>query len=126
MGKQHRDRYFKYGSIWTEVFERDNYRCVICNKREDLTIDHIISIKRGGKTTYNNLRVLCRSCNTKEGHKQRDLDPKLDKVRIYMTNWRKRNPDYFTIKSREFVDTHPGYHTKDSNEYRRLYRQAII
>ncbi|MBO4856796.1 MAG: HNH endonuclease [Bacilli bacterium] len=35
---------------------------------ENLEIDHIIPIARGGKTTPDNLQVLCHDCNKKKGH----------------------------------------------------------
>lgn len=50
---------------------RDNYTCQICGKympdEVGLHIDHIISIKNGGKSTPSNLRVLCSKCNGRKG-----------------------------------------------------------
>lgn len=48
-----------------EIMERDNYTCQICGSIEDLTIDHILPRTLGGKNIKENLRVLCRSCNSK-------------------------------------------------------------
>lgn len=52
---------------------RDNYTCQICGKympdEVGLHIDHIISIKNGGKSVPENLRVLCSKCNGKKGGK---------------------------------------------------------
>lgn len=45
------------------VFKRDGYRCVYCGAKEDLQIDHIISVYRGGKNKICNLQTLCGSCN---------------------------------------------------------------
>ena len=39
--------------------------CVFCGAQEDLTVDHIIPKMVGGSDELNNLRVLCRSCNSK-------------------------------------------------------------
>jgi len=52
------------------VIDRDGLHCVFCD--EDLTdkeihLDHIIPESRGGPTTYNNLQVTCRKCNTSKG-----------------------------------------------------------
>jgi len=51
-------------SLAAEVFERDK-RCVRCNSETDLTIDHIFPRNIGGTNVKDNLRVLCRSCNSK-------------------------------------------------------------
>ena len=52
---------------------RDNYSCQICNKympdEVGLHIDHIIPICKGGKSTPDNLRVLCSKCNSSKGSK---------------------------------------------------------
>ena len=37
---------------------------------DDLTLDHVLEISRGGSVTdRSNLRVLCRSCNTRKRHR---------------------------------------------------------
>ena len=33
---------------------------------EDLSLDHIISVAKGGPTTAGNLQVLCKPCNVKK------------------------------------------------------------
>lgn len=46
------------------IFEKDNYRCRNCKRHtDDLEIDHIIPIAKGGKSEYNNLQTLCKRCN---------------------------------------------------------------
>lgn len=48
------------------IYERDGYKCQICGKGKDqdfLEIDHIKPISKGGKSTYDNLQTLCRTCN---------------------------------------------------------------
>lgn len=49
------------------VFERDEFRCVLCSTTEDLTLDHIHPWSKGGPDTEENLRVLCRPCNSSKG-----------------------------------------------------------
>lgn len=50
------------------VYKRDGFQCVKCGGN-DLTIDHIIPIAKGGTNADNNLQTLCRSCNSKKGVK---------------------------------------------------------
>ena len=46
------------------IYEKDNYRCRKCKRHtDDLEIDHIIPIAKGGKSEYNNLQTLCKRCN---------------------------------------------------------------
>ena len=51
------------------VFKRDRYTCVYCgsNRRQDLTIDHLIPQSKGGKNTWDNLVTSCKGCNNKKG-----------------------------------------------------------
>ena len=50
---------------WT-VWERDNFTCK-CGSRKFLSVDHIIPESQGGTLELDNLRTLCRSCNSKKG-----------------------------------------------------------
>jgi hypothetical protein len=51
------------------VFNRDDFRCVLCGadaatERDiKLHVDHIMPVSKGGKTVMNNLRTLCSRCN---------------------------------------------------------------
>lgn len=49
------------------VYARDGHMCVICTATDDLTLDHIYPWSLGGPDTVENLRVLCRSCNSRKG-----------------------------------------------------------
>ena len=50
------------------IYARDNYRCCICGRKtNDLEIDHIYPIAKGGKTTRDNLQTLCHRCNVRKG-----------------------------------------------------------
>lgn len=57
-------------SLRNEIAKRDNYTCQICGKYMPdgvgLHIDHIIPIKKGGKSVPSNLQVLCSKCNGKK------------------------------------------------------------
>jgi len=46
------------------VFKRDDYKCALCGSKENLTCDHIKPVYYFGKSNTDNLRTLCRSCNS--------------------------------------------------------------
>ena len=50
------------------IYKRDNYKCVMCGEKENLTLDHIIPISKGGKTELNNLQTMCKRCNKMKGN----------------------------------------------------------
>lgn len=58
--------------IRDEVYARDGYACVKCGATEDLTLDHIHPWSLGGPDTADNLRVLCRSCNSRKSNRIED------------------------------------------------------
>ncbi|MBO9667687.1 MAG: HNH endonuclease [Bdellovibrio sp.] len=47
------------------------YHCGNKFKPADLTMDHLIPIARGGKSTKNNCVPSCKDCNSKKGYKTR-------------------------------------------------------
>jgi 5-methylcytosine-specific restriction endonuclease McrA len=46
-----------------EIYTRDGYQCLRCGSKEQLTIDHIVPVAKGGTNDFDNLQTLCRSCN---------------------------------------------------------------
>lgn len=59
-------------SLRYRVLSESNGRCSLCGVTKDerpLDIDHIIPKSKGGKTTYENLQVLCSKCNRSKGNK---------------------------------------------------------
>ena len=49
------------------LIERDGLTCAECGTVENLTVDHILPLSKGGTDDLDNLRLLCRSCNSKKG-----------------------------------------------------------
>lgn len=52
------------------IFERDGNYCQYCGKtfeRRRLTLDHVRPRRLGGKSTWENVVVACRRCNTRKG-----------------------------------------------------------
>lgn len=46
-----------------------NQPCSFCGTKENLSIDHIIPLSRGGSHTVGNMMTLCRPCNSSKGNK---------------------------------------------------------
>lgn len=59
-----------------EVFNRDRFMCQYCGIRaRELTIDHVMPRKRGGKHTWENVVSACVPCNRKKaGHTPREAN----------------------------------------------------
>ncbi|MBP2167959.1 hypothetical protein J2125_001151 [Erwinia toletana] len=57
-----RKRTFR-GKFKKRILERDNNKCVICSKTQNLTLQHVVPYSRGGETSYRNLVTLCNDCN---------------------------------------------------------------
>lgn len=50
------------------IYDRDHWRCRKCGRRtNDLEVDHIIPVAKGGKSTFDNLQTLCHRCNVRKG-----------------------------------------------------------
>ena len=52
-----------------KVFERDEWRCRFCGAQNDLVIDHIFPVSKGGGGQIENLQTLCTNCNELKGNK---------------------------------------------------------
>lgn len=51
------------------ILKKYKFTCQNCRSKENLTIDHIIPVSKGGSDNLNNLTILCKSCNSKKGAK---------------------------------------------------------
>ena len=51
------------------ILLRDGNKCVSCGETENLCMDHIHPISKGGTNDESNLQTLCRSCNSRKGAK---------------------------------------------------------
>lgn len=55
--------------IRERVLNEYNYQCANCGATYPLHIDHIYPISKGGTNEYENLQVLCSTCNIKKSNK---------------------------------------------------------
>lgn len=54
------------------IIERDKWTCYLCGQictTTTVSLDHVVPLFRGGSHTADNLRVACRSCNSRKGAK---------------------------------------------------------
>jgi len=49
------------------IWARDGGACVACGGRQQLHIDHIVPVAKGGVTDASNLQLLCAVCNLRKG-----------------------------------------------------------
>jgi len=54
---------------WQKIKDAYDNRCIKCGKSNNLTIDHIIPVSKGGKNSIKNIQPLCQSCNSKKYNK---------------------------------------------------------
>lgn len=50
-----------------EVYAADGWRCVVCGTSENLEIDHIMPVSKGGTDERSNLQTMCAHHNRKKG-----------------------------------------------------------
>lgn len=54
----------------SNVFLRDLYTCLYCEdvlQKKDCTLDHVLPVSKGGKTTFENTVTACATCNANKG-----------------------------------------------------------
>lgn len=61
-----------YRRFRVEIYTRDGFACLKCGDKNNLTLDHIKPISKGGKGIVENLQTLCSNCNVKKGSKEID------------------------------------------------------
>jgi hypothetical protein len=61
-----------YKRIFNELMYKYNFKCVCCGSKENLSIDHIKPVSKGGTDIISNLQILCKPCNSRKGAKYED------------------------------------------------------
>jgi 5-methylcytosine-specific restriction endonuclease McrA len=68
----------RHAPSWSRrgLFARDNYTCAYCGRRagpdgelsmKELTVDHIVPLSRGGKSSWLSTVCACQRCNLRKG-----------------------------------------------------------
>ena len=87
------------------VFLRDGYRCAYCEAavtKRTATLDHVLPVSHGGKTTFENTVTSCGPCNARKGNNKK-IVPKFKPYK----------PNYFQLiekrRRMEFDLAHPSW-----------------
>lgn len=87
------------------VFLRDNFCCQYCGitvTKASATLDHVLPISHGGKTTFENTVTACALCNARKGNNKKII-PKIKPYR----------PSYYQLverrKSQKWDLAHPSW-----------------
>lgn len=74
----YRETYFKHNAGTKLPFRRGTwYRCVSCGQwflKSDITVDHIISKRKGGTDDYWNLQAMCKPCNSSKRDRSSNVE----------------------------------------------------
>lgn len=65
---RYRKKHVKFSRV--NIYARDEFRCQYCGQRsesEDLTFDHVIPKRYGGRTQWTNIVTCCHRCNRIKG-----------------------------------------------------------
>ncbi|WP_338466998.1 HNH endonuclease [Novosphingobium sp. ZN18A2] len=70
------------------LFLRDRFSCQYCGALQNLTFDHVVPRRLGGKTTWENVATACSPCNLRKGGRT----PEQARMRLAVeptrpTNW---------------------------------------
>ncbi len=66
---------------WTKILHLFNDSCAYCGTKEDISIDHIIPVSKGGTSDKNNLLPACKTCNRKKSNKDLSVFCSKEKIK---------------------------------------------
>ncbi|MBO9669652.1 MAG: HNH endonuclease [Sphingobium sp.] len=70
------------------LFLRDKFTCQYCGSTKELTFDHVVPRRAGGRTTWENVTTACSPCNLKKGGRTpREAGMHLHEYPIRPTSW---------------------------------------
>ena len=76
------------------VFIRDNHTCQYCGTHEQLSIDHVMPVSRGGKTEFENCVTSCVKCNISKGNRT----PQEARLKLYKHPYEPTIIEFLTYK----------------------------
>ena len=82
-----------------KIFVRDKYECQYCGSHEDLEVDHIVPISKGGTNADSNLITACHRCNHLK--KDYDLEDFINKYKNEISFLERVSKILYTLKEKE-------------------------
>jgi 5-methylcytosine-specific restriction endonuclease McrA len=99
------NRHVKYNR--TNVYLRDNFTCQLCGEKDlppsQLTLDHVVPRKHGGKTNWKNIVTACRKCNHAKGDDRRIVPKKMPERPSYYELIAKRMHYPITVRDESWL-----------------------
>lgn len=106
------------------VFVRDNGRCMWCHGSANIEYDHKIPVSAGGKSVFENVQLLCRSCNrskrAKMGKAAEQVATRKINLRSPETEKRQRKD-----RDREEIDAPVDHKYEYDGEKKTLTQQVV-
>jgi len=57
---------------WKDIKEKYGNKCLKCGSKENISMDHVIPLAKGGEHDVKNIQPLCRHCNSVKNAKHED------------------------------------------------------
>jgi 5-methylcytosine-specific restriction endonuclease McrA len=91
----------------TNVYLRDNGQCQYCGvhvERKVSTLDHVVPVSKGGKTTWENCTTACAPCNSAKSDTTKGWKPRIKPYKPeYYELISKRKKEEFNIRYTEWL-----------------------
>ena len=91
----------------SNVYLRDNGECQYCGdkiERKESTLDHVLPVSKGGKSTWENCTTACAPCNSNKSDKTKGWKPKIKPYKPdYYELVNKRKKTEFNVRYTEWL-----------------------
>lgn len=57
---------------WLDLLDKYGRKCLCCGATENIELDHVVPLSKGGCNTINNAQPLCKSCNSRKKNTIKD------------------------------------------------------
>lgn len=99
------NRQVKYNR--TNIYLRDQFTCQLCGDKGlpvgQLTLDHVVPRKHGGKTNWKNIVTACRKCNHKKGDDKTIIPKKMPSRPSYYELMARRMDYPITVRDESWL-----------------------
>jgi 5-methylcytosine-specific restriction endonuclease McrA len=90
------------------IYLRDNGQCQYCGisiERKESTLDHVIPVSKGGKSTWDNCTTACAPCNASKSDKQKGWKPKIKpyKPEFYELVNKRKKQGFDNVRFKEWL-----------------------